>query len=115
MGPQHFAAAEYLYELVYEEKGKLNWYLFSRNLTKYRSCDFILMNGDKNKGLRSIASFMTWVRFEIMKIHQDCPTLEWARQRAGYPRIKRSTAEPDLATAYEKIKGLYEDRIKFTG
>lgn len=115
MGPQYFAAAEYLYKLVYKKEGKLDWGFFSCNLTKFQSCDFILMSGDKNKGLRSIASFMTWVRFEIMKIHQGCPTLEWARQSAGYPRIKRSMAEPDLATAYERIKCLCEDRIKSTG
>jgi hypothetical protein len=104
MEPQYFAAAEYLYELVYKKEGKMNWDFFGRNLTRYRSCDFILMNGNKNKGLRPITSFMTWVRFEIMEIHQGCSTLEWALQDAGYPRIKGSTAVLDLKTAYEKMK-----------
>lgn len=109
--PEHFAAAQHFYELVYGE-GKLDWNFFRCNLTKYRSCNPILKDKNRNVRMSSVAAFMVKVRIKIQSIHQGCPTLRWAQRLEGARVIRNIKSETNLADAYDQIKGLLEDRTK---
>jgi hypothetical protein len=113
IGPEYFKAAEYFYRLVNEEKEKLDWDFICSDLTKYRSSTTIFMNRTSDIKMSSVATFMAWVRYEIKTVHHGCPTLKWAQKREGAKVAKKPAAESSLADAYKKVRGLYEDCIKY--
>jgi hypothetical protein len=110
--PEHFEAAQYFYELVYGQGQKLDWTFFRCDLTKYRSCNSLLKDKNRNVRMSSVAAFMVKVRIKIQSIHQGCPTLRWAQRLKGARVIRNINSETNLEDAYDQIKGLLEDRTK---
>jgi hypothetical protein len=110
--PEHFAAAQYFYQLVYGHRRELDWNFFRCNLTKYRSCKSILQDKNRNVRMSSVTAFMVKVRIKIQSIHQGCPTLRWAQRLEDAKVIRNIKSETTLADAYDQIKGLLEDRTK---